>query len=110
MVFFNCDSDMDENEGVLMKIGPRTRAKAVELVGNLLEGYQQQIETAYSKAEVVAVGNGALPKSLDVSLKVRFAPAGEYGIKIIAKIGFVESKIADEIAEIVDEEQMSLEL
>ena len=83
-----------------MKIGPRTRAKALEMAGNLLEGYQQQIEDAYCKTD----------EHLDVTLKIRFAPAGDQGVKITAKISFIESKISDEIAEVIDEEQMPLEL
>lgn len=82
-----------------MKIGPKTRAKAVELMGDLLESYQQQIETAYCKTD----------DPFDVSLKLRFAPAGSHGTKIVAKISFVESEIADEVAEVIDEEQMQLQ-
>ena len=82
-----------------MKIGPRTRAKAVELVGSLLEGYQQQIEKTYCDTD----------GHLDISLKVRLTPAGEHGTKITAKISFVESKIEDAVFEVIDEEQMELE-
>ena len=83
-----------------MKIGKRTRAKAVELIAGLMEGYHQQIEDAYCKTD----------EHLDVTLKVRFAAAGDQGVKITAKISFIESKISDEIAEVIDEEQMPLEL
>ncbi len=82
-----------------MKFGPKTRGKATDLISNLLEGYQKQIEKTYSEAT----------GKLDIGMKVTLESAGDLGIKVSAKISFVESKIDETVFDVIDEEQMAIE-
>ena len=83
-----------------MKIGKKTREKATWLISYLLDKHQDTIEKTYCET------NG----HMDISFKIRFEPAGEYGTKVSAKISFVESKVDDTYFEFVDEKQLGLGL
>ena len=80
-----------------MKIGDKTRAKVVQQIFNLLETYQDKIETAYCNTE----------ETFAVTFKTKFCPAGN-GTKVVTQISFVESKVTDAQAAVVVEKQLDL--
>jgi len=81
-----------------MKIGNKTIEKATELLGGLLNSYQNELDKAYLKSD----------DTLAVSLTLKISP-DQHGNKLKADIKFVADQVKDSANGHADEDQLSFD-
>ena len=82
-----------------MKIGPKTRKKAVELFERILNEHQESINQTFSD-----FGN-----KLGINIGIVFESEKDRGVNVSVKYKYVEKEVKGILSEIVDEEQIPIE-
>lgn len=83
----------------MAKINRPVLKNALNMIENKLADYMDKLDEAYCRHP---------DDDLDVKLSLKFKPAPEGQIKLVAGIGFVESRVKDSEERLVDPQQRNL--
>lgn len=94
-----CLECVNKNMGELnMKIGVKTRAKAVELFERILDAHKDSINQTFSEFD----------NKLTINIGIGFESAKDHGVNVQVKYKYVEKEVKGLLAEVVDDEQREL--